>query len=79
MSGLSLSRVEALKEVGVLPLPVLCQMVPLPQFWWAGRMPNAELRMSNRAGTALRAYLRGCVVWVLWLGIGGDSGGRCGG
>jgi hypothetical protein len=26
MSGLSLSRVEALKEVSVLPLPVVCQM-----------------------------------------------------
>ena len=34
---------------------------------WAGR---CESRMPNRAGTALRACLRNCSVWVLWLGIG---------
>jgi hypothetical protein len=32
MSGLSLSRVEALKEVSVLPLPVVCQISNQPLF-----------------------------------------------
>jgi len=32
MSGLSFRSVDALKEVSVLPLPVVCQMYPLPQF-----------------------------------------------
>ena len=64
-----------MKEVGVLSLPVVYQMVPLPQFWRAGRMANAGWRMPNRAGAALRACLPDCVVWVLWLGIGATVAG----